>query len=125
MIIQDRAPGHCQEKCSITGRENLNKTRSEAYVRFNMVNHLMSLNGTPNQCPAEQIHGIMKARIHSRLQQLSQISVQDLTEMADEVTGKRGGPLISRKGYKILACTKLNYASHLCLRMHAPEMHFF
>ena len=104
LIIQDRAPGHCQEKCTITGRENLNKVRSEAYSHHNMVNHLMSLNGTPNQCPADQIHGIMKARIHSRLQELSQISVQDLTEMADEVTGKRGGPLISKKGYKSFAC---------------------
>ena len=101
MTLQDRAPGHCGDKCSVTGEEDLNKRRFEAYTKYDLVSHLYSYNGTPEQCVNDHIHQLVKSQTHEMVRKLMG-DVKDLTRVPDAVSVARVGPLVSSKGYSAL-----------------------
>ena len=97
--LQDRAPGHCQDRCTITGEEGLNARRMQAYLEHGLVNHLYSFCGTPEQCVNDHIHHDLKQETHEEVRVLIG-GATDLTRMPEGVSRARGGPLVSQKGYK-------------------------
>ena len=101
MTLQDRAPGHCGDKCSVTGEQDLNKRRFEAYDKNHLVSHLYSYNGTPEQCVNDHVHQMLKSQTHEMVRKLMG-DVKDLTRMPDAVSAARGGPLVTSKGYSVL-----------------------
>ena len=100
--LQDRAPGHCSNTYKLSNKEKitgLNDQRTELYKKHNLVNHLYSFNGTPEQCCNDHLHHDLKSQVHEEIRKLTG-GAKDLTKMPHEVMRDRGGPLVSRKGYK-------------------------
>ena len=75
---------------------------------------MYSPHGTPEQCANDHLHGVFKSRVHAELKEIAG-DMKDLTKIPDAVSSRRGGPLLSEKGWRrginffmyALACSRV------------------
>ena len=96
---QDRARGHYYDRCSVTGEVGLNSRRYELYQKHKLCNFLLSLHGTPEQMTNDHIHQILKVRVHAKMREFT-AGWKDHTLLPDREPRARGGPFVSKKGYR-------------------------
>ena len=83
--LQDKAPGHCSDNCRTTGDTGLNARRSEQSSDFNIINHLYSFCGTPEQCVND--HSAHSADAKAKSDAIAMQAIQASSEKAPAQRG--------------------------------------
>ncbi len=67
MYMEDECPGHVSERCPRTKKKGLKEKRRALFKKANIIRHLYSRNGTPEQCWNDQVHQLIKHQLHQAL----------------------------------------------------------